>query len=91
MDIGIILMGFEVVDVVGGLVYSNSWNYIGWIVMVLWWLLFSLLLVFVGMCDFNINVIWGGVCVNGVSLGVSYDWGEVNGVWSDLSYYYLIG
>ncbi|MFV8799719.1 cellulose synthase complex outer membrane protein BcsC [Yersinia sp. LJYL362] len=90
-DIGTTPMGFEVVDVVGGLAYSNSWNHIGWTATASRRPLSSSLLAFAGTRDPNTNVTWGGVRASGVSLGASYDRGEANGVWSDLSYHYLTG
>ncbi|EMX8401138.1 cellulose biosynthesis protein BcsC [Yersinia enterocolitica] len=90
-DIGTTPMGFEVVDMVGGLAYSNSWNHIGWTATASRRPLSSSLLAFAGTRDPNTNVTWGGVRANGVSLGASYDRGEANGVWSDLSYHYLTG
>ncbi|AHM71401.2 cellulose synthase complex outer membrane protein BcsC [Yersinia hibernica] len=90
-DIGTTPMGFEVVDVVGGLAYSNSWNHIGWTATASRRPISSSLLAFAGAKDPNTNVTWGGVRANGVSLGASYDRGEANGVWSDLSYHYLTG
>ncbi|CNF66403.1 cellulose synthase complex outer membrane protein BcsC [Yersinia enterocolitica] len=90
-DIGTTPMGFEVVDVVGGLAYSNSWNHIGWTATASRRPLSSSLLAFAGTRDPNTNVTWGGVRASGVSLGTSYDRGEANGVWSDLSYHYLTG
>lgn len=90
-DIGTTPMGFEVVDVVGGLAYSNSWNHIGWTATASRRPISSSLLAFAGAKDPNTNITWGGVRANGVSLGASYDRGEANGVWSDLSYHYLTG
>lgn len=90
-DIGTTPMGFEVVDVVGGLAYSNSWNHIGWTATASRRPISSSLLAFAGSVDPNTNVTWGGVRASGVSLGTSYDRGEANGVWSDLSYHYLTG
>lgn len=90
-DIGTTPMGFEVVDVVGGLAYSNSWNHIGWTATASRRPISSSLLAFAGSKDPNTNLTWGGVRANGVSLGASYDRGEADGVWSDLSYHYLTG
>lgn len=90
-DIGTTPMGFEVVDVVGGLAYSNSWNHIGWTATASRRPISSSLLAFAGTVDPNTNVTWGGVRASGVSLGTSYDRGEANGIWSDLSYHYLTG
>ncbi|CNC71088.1 cellulose synthase subunit BcsC [Yersinia intermedia] len=90
-DIGTTPIGFDVVDVVGGLAYSNSWNHIGWTATASRRPISSSLLAFAGTRDPNTNLTWGGVRANGVSLGASYDRGEANGVWSDLSYHYLTG
>ncbi len=90
-DIGTTPMGFDVVDVVGGLAYSNSWNNIGWTATASRRPISSSMLAFAGAKDPNTNITWGGVRANGVSLGASYDRGEASGVWSDLSYHYLTG
>ncbi|WP_145557851.1 cellulose synthase complex outer membrane protein BcsC [Yersinia aldovae] len=90
-DIGTTPMGFDIVDVVGGLAYSNSWNKIGWTATASRRPISSSILAFAGAKDPNTNVTWGGVRANGVSLGASYDRGESSGVWSDLSYHYLTG
>ncbi|MFA3780717.1 cellulose synthase complex outer membrane protein BcsC [Yersinia sp. 1652 StPb PI] len=90
-DLGTTPMGFDVVDVVGGLAYSNSWNHIGWTATASRRPISSSMLAFAGAKDPNTNVTWGGVRANGVSLGASYDRGEAHGVWSDLSYHYLTG
>ncbi|MFV8757029.1 cellulose synthase subunit BcsC-related outer membrane protein, partial [Yersinia enterocolitica] len=58
-DIGTTPMGFEVVDVVGGLAYSNSWNHIGWTATASRRPLSSSLLAFAGTRDPNTNVTWG--------------------------------
>ncbi|CQH47829.1 cellulose synthase subunit BcsC [Yersinia enterocolitica] len=90
-DIGTTPMGFDVVDVVGGVAYSNSWNHIGWTATASRRPISSSLLAFAGATDPNTHITWGGVRASGVSLGTSYDRGEANGVWSDLSYHYLTG
>lgn len=90
-DIGTTPLGFDVVDVVGGLSYSSDWNHIGWTATASRRPISSSLLAFSGRVDPNTNVTWGGVRANGVSLGTSYDRGEAHGVWSDVSYHYLTG
>ncbi|ANI30540.1 cellulose synthase [Yersinia entomophaga] len=90
-DIGTTPMGFDVVDVVGGVSYSSDWNHIGWTATASRRPISSSLLAFAGTKDPNTNVTWGGVRANGVSLGTSYDRGEAHGVWSDVSYHYLTG
>lgn len=92
-DIGIMLMGFNVVDVVGGLSYSSDVGLVGYMVNVYWWFIFSLLFFFGGQKDSSsyIGVIWGGVCVDGGGLSLSYDCGEVYGIWFLLGVDLLIG
>jgi tetratricopeptide (TPR) repeat protein len=84
-DFGTTPLGFEVVDWVGGLSYSNDWNHIGWTLNAHRRPVSSSLLAFGGQKDPNTGVTWGGVRRTGVSLSGSYDRGEAHGVWADLS------
>lgn len=90
-DLGTTPMGFAVVDVVGGLAYSDDWNHIGWTVTASRRPISSSLLAFAGTRDPNTGTTWGGVRATGVSLSGSYDRGEANGVWADLSIHQLTG
>ncbi|MBO1503714.1 cellulose biosynthesis protein BcsC [Serratia proteamaculans] len=90
-DIGTTPMGFEVVDWVGGLAYSNDWNHIGWTLAASRRPVSSSLLAFGGTRDPNTGTTWGGVRATGVSLSGSYDRGEAHGVWADLSAHQLTG
>lgn len=58
-DIGTTPLGFDVVDVVGGLSYSSDWNHIGWTATASRRPISSSLLAFSGRVDPNTNVTWG--------------------------------
>ncbi|HAT4998545.1 TPA: cellulose biosynthesis protein BcsC [Serratia marcescens] len=90
-DIGTTPMGFEVVDWTGGLAYSGDWNHIGWTLAASRRPISSSLLAFGGAKDPNTGTTWGGVRATGVSLSASYDRGEANGVWADLSAHQITG
>jgi len=85
MDIGTTPMGFDVVDVVGGLSYSNDLGPIGYTVNAHRRPISSSMLAFAGQKDPNTGTTWGGVRATGGGASVSYDKGEANGVWSSLN------
>lgn len=85
MDIGTTPMGFDVVDVVGGLSYSNSVGSLGYTLEGHRRPVSSSLLAFGGQKDTNTGTTWGGVRANGGGVSLSYDKGEANGVWASLS------
>jgi len=91
MDIGTTPMGFDVVDVVGGLSYSNDLGPIGYTVNAHRRPISSSLLAFAGQKDTNTGTTWGGVRATGGGVSVSYDKGEANGVWSSLNMDSLTG
>lgn len=91
MDIGTTPMGFEVVDWVGGIAYNGDWNHLGWTLAASRRPLSSSLLAFGGTRDPNTGIVWGGVRATGISLSASYDRGEANGVWADLSAHQYTG
>lgn len=86
MDIGTTPMGFNVVDVVGGLSYSSDIGALGYTLNVHRRPISSSLLAFGGQKDpaSNTGKTWGGVRANGGVASVSYDKGEANGVWASL-------
>ncbi|HHN6919094.1 TPA: cellulose synthase complex outer membrane protein BcsC [Escherichia coli] len=86
-DIGTTPMGFNVVDVVGGISYSDDIGPLGYTVNAHRRPISSSLLAFGGQKDSPINTgkKWGGVRADGVGLSLSYDKGEANGVWASLS------
>lgn len=91
MDIGTTPMGFDVVDVVGGLSYSSDLGPIGYTVNAHRRPISSSLLAFAGQKDTNTGTTWGGVRATGGGVSISYDKGEANGVWSSLNAETLTG
>ncbi|MRS16414.1 cellulose biosynthesis protein BcsC [Enterobacteriaceae bacterium RIT691] len=85
MDIGTTPMGFNVVDVVGGVSYSNSIGSLGYTVEGHRRPISSSLLAFGGQKDPNTGTTWGGVRADGGGVSLSYDKGNANGVWASLS------
>ncbi|MGP3590677.1 cellulose synthase complex outer membrane protein BcsC [Vagococcus sp. WN89Y] len=84
-DLGTTPMGFDVVDVVGGLSYSGDLGPIGYTVNAHRRPISSSLLAFGGQKDTNTGTTWGGVRATGGGVSISYDKGEANGVWSSLN------
>nr|WP_260676946.1 cellulose synthase complex outer membrane protein BcsC [Limnobaculum zhutongyuii] len=91
VDIGTTPMGFEVVDWVGGVGYSNDWHNLGWTVTASRRPISSSLLSFGGAVDPYTGTKWGGVRKNGVQLDLSYDRGGPHGVWGNVAYHQLTG
>jgi len=85
MDIGTTPMGFEVVDVVGGISYSSDIGPLGYTVNAHRRPVSSSMLAFAGQVDPNTHKTWGGVRSTGGGVSVSYDKGEANGIWSSLN------
>lgn len=86
-DIGTTPMGFNVVDVVGGVSYSNDIGPLGYTLNAHRRPISSSLLAFGGQKDApsNTNKTWGGVRADGGGVSLSYDKGEANGVWASLT------
>ncbi|HBV3614520.1 TPA: cellulose biosynthesis protein BcsC [Klebsiella pneumoniae] len=86
-DIGTTPMGFNVVDVVGGLSYSSDVGPVGYTVNVHRRPISSSLLSFGGQKDSSSHTgaTWGGVRADGGGLSLSYDRGEAHGIWSSLT------
>ena len=90
-DIGTTPMGFDVVDVVGGVSYSSDLGPIGYTVNAHRRPISSSLLAFAGQKDTNTGTTWGGVRATGGGVSISYDKGEANGIWSSLNAESLTG
>lgn len=94
-DIGTTPMGFNVVDVVGGLSYSSKAGPIGYTLEGHRRPISSSLLAFGGQQDNSkeghTGKKWGGVRADGGVLSLSYDKGEANGVWASLGADQLTG
>ncbi|MCG8709563.1 cellulose biosynthesis protein BcsC [Brenneria sp. 4F2] len=91
VDVGTTPIGFEVVDVVGGISYSGDWKNIGWTTTASRRPISSSLLAFGGAKDPGTDTTWGGVRANGAALALSYDQGKAHGVWGDFSAYQISG
>lgn len=83
-DIGTTPMGFDVVDVVGSLSYSNDLGPIGYTLNAHRRPISSSVLAFAGQ-KIPIPTPPGGVRATGGGVSMSYDKGEANGIWSSLS------
>ena len=87
-DIGTTPMGFKVVDVVGGLSYSNDLGPVGYTLNAHRRPISSSLLAFGGQKDnsggLHTGTTWGGVRADGGVVSMSYDKGEANGIWASL-------
>lgn len=100
-DIGTTPMGFNVVDVVGGVSYSNDIGPLGYTLNAHRRPISSSLLAFGGQKDaqshngdsndVNTGKKWGGVRADGGGISLSYDKGEANGVWASLGADQLTG
>ncbi|QXA47829.1 cellulose biosynthesis protein BcsC [Enterobacter cancerogenus] len=90
-DIGTTPMGFDVVDVVGGLSYSSDLGPIGYTLNAHRRPISSSMLAFAGQKDTNTGTTWGGVRSTGGGVSISYDKGDANGVWSSLNVDSLTG
>lgn len=84
MDIGTTPLGFDVVDVVGGISYSADIGDIGYTLNLHRRPLSNSLLSFAGQIDPNTNTTWGGVRATGAGISASYDQGEEQGFWASL-------
>lgn len=85
MDLGVSPIGFPVVNLIGGINYSGKFHKIGWTLGVSQRLLNNSLLSLAGTQDPATGIIWGGVVSTGPSLSLSYDQGEANGLWANIS------
>lgn len=90
-DIGVTPLGFEVVDIVGGITTGGKLGSLGWSATASRRAMSNSLLSYAGARDPNTGITWGGVRATGGSLGLSWDQGGAHGVWSDLSAHHLGG
>ena len=92
-DIGTTPLGFEVTNWVGGLSWKTDVKDIGVTFTASRRPISSSLLAYAGARDPSANggKTWGGVVATGGSIGLSYDQGEANGVWADISAHQITG
>lgn len=91
VDIGTRPLGFEVNDWVGGLEYSTSWRDMGLFFDLSKRPVTSTLLSYSGTKDPLTGQSWGGVYAFGVTVGGSYDQGELFGMWVNIDAHRLDG
>jgi len=84
MDIGTTPLGFDIVDVVGGISYSGDIGDIGYTMNLHRRPVSNSLLAFAGQRDPNTNTTWGGVRATGGGISASYDQGEAHGFWASI-------
>lgn len=90
-DLGSTPYGFTVQNWVGGISYADKIGLTGWNLTASRRPLSNSVLSFAGAKDPRTGIEWGGVMANGASLGLSWDQGNANGVWADISYHQLRG
>ncbi|WP_417251988.1 cellulose synthase complex outer membrane protein BcsC [Castellaniella sp.] len=90
-DVGHSPLGFPVGNWLGGLSYRGDLQQMGWRLTLSRRPIDSSILSFAGLRDPRTGALWGGVVATGPSLGLSWDQGEANGVWADISYHKLTG
>lgn len=84
-DIGTTPQGFAVKNWTGGVSYRGSLNQLGYKITLSRRPMSNSLLSFAGAKDPRTGKVWGGVMATGAALSLSWDQGEENGVWADLS------
>ncbi|KGT95067.1 cellulose synthase [Erwinia typographi] len=92
-DIGTTPLGFAVTNWVGGVTWHTDWRDLGLSLTASRRPISSSLLSWAGTRDPNLasGKTWGGVVATGGALGISYDQGNANGVWADLSAHQITG
>lgn len=92
-DIGTTPLGFAVTNWVGGVTWRTDLRDLGVSLTASRRLISSSLLSWAGTRDPNLasGKTWGGVVATGGALGISYDQGNANGVWADLSAHQITG
>ena len=90
-DVGRTPQGFPVSNWTGGITYRGDIRSVGWSLTASRRPMSNSLLSYAGTQDPRTGIVWGGVVASGASLGLSWDQGEADGVWADLSHHRLTG
>ncbi len=92
-DIGTTPLGFAVTNWVGGVTWNTDVQDLGVSLTASRRPISSSLLAYAGAQDPNTasGKTWGGVVATGGAIGLSYDQGNANGVWADLSAHQITG
>ncbi|MBB3141020.1 cellulose synthase complex outer membrane protein BcsC [Halomonas organivorans] len=91
IDVGTTPLGFAVTDWVGGIEYSGELGPLWTTAGLSRRPLADSLLSYAGTEDPNTGITWGGVRTTGVDVGLGYDQGGPNGVWSNVGLHHLDG
>lgn len=91
MDIGTTPLGFAVEDWTGGVQYSGDVGPLWLTATMSRRPLSDSLLAFAGTRDPRTGTTWGGIRATGAALGLGYDQGGANGVWSSVGVHRLSG
>lgn len=84
MDIGTTPLGFDIVDIVGGVSYKGDIGDVGYTLNLHRRPVANSLLAFAGQHDPNTNTTWGGVRATGGGVSMSYDQGNEQGAWASI-------
>ncbi|MBA4500831.1 cellulose biosynthesis protein BcsC [Marinobacterium sp. 3-1745] len=90
-DLGHSPFGFEVDNWLGGVSYDSSLGEWGYTLTLSRRPMSNSLVSYAGAVDPVTGLSWGGVTATGVTLGLSHDQGEANGVWASLGAHQLEG
>lgn len=90
-DLGTTPLGFTTKNWTGGISYKGNLGPTGWRLTGSRRPMSNSLLSFSGATDPITGIKWGGVMATGAALGLSWDQGEKNGVWADISHHRLDG
>ncbi|HHU94403.1 MAG TPA: tetratricopeptide repeat protein [Alcaligenaceae bacterium] len=90
-DLGTTPQGFTVSNWTGGISYDDKFGLTGWRLTASRRPMSNSLLSFAGAKDPRTGRKWGGVMATGAALSLSWDQGEANGVWADMSHHYISG
>lgn len=91
IDIGTTPLGFPVASWAGGVSYAGDLLSSGWRLTASRRPMSNSVLSFAGVKDLGTGLKWGGVMASGAALSFSWDQGEADGVWADLSHHILTG
>lgn len=90
-DLGTTPQGFLTKSWTGSLSYRGRWRDWGWRLTASRRPMTNSLLSFAGQRDPQTGQVWGGVMATGAALSLSWDQGQANGVWADISHHRLKG
>ena len=90
-DLGHSPFGFKEKNWLGGVTYRSDWRQLGYSLTLSRRPMSNSVLSYAGAVDPVTGTQWGGVTVNGATLGLSYDQGGAGGVWASFGAHKLRG